>query len=173
MQEAPVALKFMHDSESYKREVVNRKKVLYYEMFNQKALGRLDAVEKANKNTHLIYLRPNGEHDDLMPSDLAPFPQIKLSGGSSNELKYLIVMDKGMGDLSDIISHDGIAGRNMHLSLHIAISVAKCLQFINEDCRCRFSLNFARFPPFFFARASWQTTTSPSSLRSIIVPSGG
>jgi serine/threonine protein kinase len=51
------------------------------------------------------------------------------------EFKHLLVMDCGnKNDLSDVISHKNIAGKNVHAVRSIAIQIAGCLKFLNETC---------------------------------------
>jgi len=51
------------------------------------------------------------------------------------EFNHLLVMDCGIkNDLSDVISHKNIAGKDVHAVRYIAIQIAKCLQFLNEEC---------------------------------------
>jgi len=51
------------------------------------------------------------------------------------EFNHLLVMDCGIkNDLSDVISHKNIAGKDVHAVRSIAIQIAKCLQFLNEEC---------------------------------------
>ena len=38
-------------------------------------------------------------------------------------------------DLSDVISHKNIAGKAIFMVRFIAIQIAKCLQFLNEECK--------------------------------------
>jgi serine/threonine protein kinase len=75
--------------------------------------------------------------------ELADYPQIRLSSehkwdGASTcliptSLKYLLVMDRGAADLSDVISHGDIAGLDVPAALGVAAQVARCLQFLNEE----------------------------------------
>ena len=54
---------------------------------------------------------------------------------SATFLQYMSVMDCGSGqDLEDIVFHQNIAGVNPQHVLKVAISIAKCLQFLNEKC---------------------------------------
>ena len=51
------------------------------------------------------------------------------------EFNHLLVMDCGnKNDLSDVISHKNIAGKDALMVRSIAIQIAKCLQFLNEEC---------------------------------------
>ena len=51
------------------------------------------------------------------------------------EFNHLLVMDCGnKNDLSDVISHKNIAGKAIFMVRFIAIQIAKCLQFLNEEC---------------------------------------
>ena len=54
---------------------------------------------------------------------------------SATFLQYMSVMDCGSGqDLEDIVLHQNIACVNLQHVLKVAISIAKCLQFLNEKC---------------------------------------
>jgi hypothetical protein len=51
------------------------------------------------------------------------------------EFNHLLVMDCGnKNDLSDVISHENLAGKDALMVRSIAIQIAKCLQFLNEEC---------------------------------------
>lgn len=85
---------------------------------------------------------------------MAPFTQINLSSNNSasvsdrttagaankgdagrgHALKYLLVMDKGAADLSDIISHGNVAGKSPYEVLGIAVKLAECLRFVGDEC---------------------------------------
>ena len=55
---------------------------------------------------------------------------------SKEKYKHLLVMDcLSSNDLSDILSHQNIAGKDILLVRSIAIDIAKCLQFLNEKCK--------------------------------------
>jgi serine/threonine protein kinase len=138
-EEVEVVLKFMPDEEAFQREIDNREQI----SSKTKCDGEHPEEEKL-----IIGIRRH--YSDIKPEELAPFKQIKLTKDNdlsrylldheSSEkeevpiLKYMLVLDKGIADLSDIISHDNVAGTNVHLALHIAICAAKCLQHINEEC---------------------------------------
>jgi len=52
------------------------------------------------------------------------------------EFNHLLVMECGnKNDLSDVISHKNIAGKAIFMVRFIAIQIAKCLQFLNEECK--------------------------------------
>ena len=98
-KEEEVVLKFMKNKQAYQREIDNRAKI--------------DSKTDEAKSALLIGIRAQHE---IEKQDLKPFPQIKLSGeqksagnegeaGDAEYLKYLLVLDKGVSDLSDIISH--------------------------------------------------------------------
>ena len=88
-------------------------------------------------------------------SSLEPFNQIKLShekhDGPPTSLVYLLVLEKGVADLSDVISHANIAGRFRAVDTvkAIAIGVAESLQelsnegLIHGDVKAR---NFVEMP---------------------------
>lgn len=51
------------------------------------------------------------------------------------EISHLLVLDCGSGDdLSDIISHQDISGKNLFHILHAGISISRCLQYLNDGC---------------------------------------
>ena len=74
------------------------------------------------------------------------FPSIRLwneTDGAPTKLDRVLVMQRGLADLSDVISHGGFAGKNVLIVKMIAMSVAKCLKemngygFIHGDVKSR------------------------------------
>lgn len=120
-----VALKFLKDEAAYERELKNRQ-----------------LIEKLGGDGRRLVISVEYHTSDLTPEDLAPFKGIGLIDEDEKDgnkldqsnLKYMLVLARGSADLSDIISHRNVAGTNLHLALDIAISVAECLQYLNEKC---------------------------------------
>jgi serine/threonine protein kinase len=111
-----VALKFMCDLAAFQREVDCR--------------AGLDSA------TVISILAHHGGDTAKIPAEaLTQFPQIRLStepAGQGTSLNLLLVMERGSSDLSDIISHADLAGKDMLRVRTIAISTAKCLQYLHS-----------------------------------------
>ena len=57
------------------------------------------------------------------------------SDDKHNRSYYMLVMNCGSGqDLEDIVLHQNIAGANPQYVIKVAISIAKCRQFLDEKC---------------------------------------
>ena len=84
----------------------------------------------------LAAYEPSAAHKDngSIPEALTNFSKIKLSTekqGDGTVLDHLLVMERGSTDLSDVMSHGDLAGRNMLHVRSISSSTAKCLQEMN------------------------------------------
>eukprot|EP00035_Acanthoeca_spectabilis_P028036 m.468936 g.468936 ORF g.468936 m.468936 type:complete len:1038 (-) comp27975_c0_seq1:34-3147(-) len=111
--ERQVALKFMSDESAFKREIQHRCTM---------GLTHGDPV--------IQVLR----HHELLPADTRDFPQVRLPGGQNLSLKYLLVLERGVdGDLSDVISHGNVAGVDPDYTRSIALTIARCLKFMNTE----------------------------------------
>jgi hypothetical protein len=106
-----VVLKLMHNEEEYLREI---------EMRQLPGGGTLDGAHVLQLLDHRELDRPAGEDDERLRGEV--------------DYCYMLVMDKGMTDLSDALSHTRIAGRKLPEVVKIARQVAGHLCYLNEKC---------------------------------------
>jgi len=138
-EEKKVALKFFQDKAAFLRELQMRN---YMSEKSQDSGKHVIQVQKAYSGVK--------DTDEACPSEVEFDPNFSIDlqkyhknvyvnktkeTETNGQLEYLLVMDCGCGlDLEDIISHQDIAGSNLPLALHISISIAERLQFLNEEC---------------------------------------
>ena len=102
-----------------------------------------------------ILARHGGDTPKIPAEALTQFPQIRLStepAGQGTSLNLLLVMERGSSDLSDIISHADLAGKNMLRVRTIALSAAKCLQYLHSKGKMHGDFKVHRI---FCAALSW------------------
>ena len=83
-----------------------------------------------------ILAHHGGDTAKIPAKAFGPFPDIRLStepAGQGTSLNLLLVMERGSSDLSDIISHSDLAGKNMLRVRSIALGAAKCLQYMHGE----------------------------------------
>ncbi|CAB9525390.1 Ankyrin Repeat [Seminavis robusta] len=154
-QEHPVALKFLHNRDAFYREIDMRAVISKREVsVGDGEQGKLSSQACVVPILACYTSRPKSEMEDFYaimtdsPSvesgvdfgELKTYEHLRLQcpagQGGSEELQYLLVMECGAGlDLNDVISHQNIAGRDLSMVLAIGSGIAKCLQFLNEECR--------------------------------------
>ena len=106
----PVALKLMHNSEEYEREMEMRKLGDGSELDGAHVLQLLDSIE----------LDENADEHDA-----------RLKGEDS--FRFLHVMDRAQKDLSDALSHGRIAGRDRKQIVKIANQLVAHLPYLQSD----------------------------------------
>jgi len=133
-KETNVALKFFTDSSAFLRELDKRYKIR----------------SKVSATQFVINVRA-AYSDSKKGLDASDYPHVEFDSNQTIEWKrgdlkiewekgyiefnHLLVMDCGnKNDLSDVISRQNIAGKDVHAVRSIAIQIAKCLQFLNEEC---------------------------------------
>jgi len=133
-----VVLKFMHDPEAFKRELDCRK------------AGLKDSPA-------IISILDSYPPTTIAADELKAFPQVRLSAekdGDDTALDLLLVLERGTTDLSDVISHGGLAGKNMLRVRGIAAGIAGCLRkmhaagVLHGDVKSR---NFVLLPTLEYA----------------------
>jgi len=133
-KETNVALKFFTDSSAFLRELDKRYKIR----------------SKVSATQFVINVRA-AYSDSKKGLDASDYPHVEFDSNQTIEWKrgdlkiewekgyiefnHLLVMDCGnKNDLSDVISRQNIASKDVHAVRSIAIQIAKCLQFLNEEC---------------------------------------
>ena len=133
-------LKFMENKEAFEREIAKR-----------------EPLKGGKDSDNICRVVSILEHHVLACGALAKYKQVRLTDTVSGlveappELQYLIVMPLGVEvrvqyaitcfvtcavqDLRDETIHSTFAGLDQNRALGIAISVAKSLQFLNEECK--------------------------------------
>ena len=112
-----VVLKFMHDPVAFQRELDCRKN----------GLGDSKVV---------ISVIRSHQSDEITAKSLKAFKQVHLSTENPDQdtsLDLLLVLERGSSDLSDIISHTDLAGKNMVRVRSIALGAASCLQYLHGE----------------------------------------
>ena len=129
MYEAKVALKFMCEEDSFRREIEKRRNtdeefvIPIKACFANHACLGLDCSHVAET-----------EFGVDIEGELRPYSKIRLKASKSRNM-YLLVMSCGAGvDLHDFIGHQNIAGKDLLVVVTIAKEIARCLQFLNETC---------------------------------------
>jgi hypothetical protein len=143
-KERKVALKAMSDESAFLREIENRPSerseylveviAAYSTKSKEELLQGSKTEDKFAIIKHIKDLSSSLQHS-LVSSSPYDDKENSLSESNPMQLEFLLVMECGIGeDLSDIISHQqNIAGKNLRLVIYIALEIAKCLQFLNED----------------------------------------
>ena len=133
-KETNVALKFFKDSSAFLRELDKRYKIR----------------SKVSATQFVINVRA-AYSDSKKGLDASDYPHVEFDSNQTIEWKrgdlkiewekgyiefnHLLVMDCGnKNDLSDVISRQNIASKDVHAVRSIAIQIAKCLKFFNETC---------------------------------------
>jgi len=135
-KEVKVALKFMENDEYFKKEINSRQKILEKATSEDEARDNVVLVNKAfTANRSLSDSSDLIEHRDDFSQEIELFQKIRLEGNGTRTINHLLEMSCGLGDdLSDVISHQDIAGKNLVSVCQIALSIAKVLRFLNETC---------------------------------------
>jgi serine/threonine protein kinase len=127
-----VALKFFQSEDAFRREIEKRRDVKG---------DFIVPIQKSYSAVNVVWALPEEvEITSYFEVELQQYPQIALKGNGKNSanrsLKFLIVMNSWSGiDLHDFISHQNVAGYDLHVALSVAKNIASCLQFLNEQCR--------------------------------------
>ena len=133
-----VALKFMQSQQAFERELSARVDIDGLSSVVKIMQGyRSDAIREPGD----LAVYPLTEASPQFPrKDLESYPQIALPideaerGGrtkadkSGPDLDFLLVMEAGLGDLGDLISHGYVAGKNVAKIRSVASGIAVCLQ---------------------------------------------
>jgi serine/threonine protein kinase len=135
-KEVKVALKFMENDEYFKKEINSRQKILEKASSEDEARDNVVLVNKAfTANRSLSDSSDLIEYRDDFSQELELFKNIRLEGSGDRIINHILEMSCGLGDdLSDVISHQDIAGKNLVSVCQIALSIAKVLRFLNETC---------------------------------------
>jgi hypothetical protein len=81
--------------------------------------------------SHVLGLLPKCSDAAVLERDAAKDdPRLK----GEDEYRYMLVMDRADGDLSDALSHARVAGRDLRGVVEIARQVAGHLRYLNEEC---------------------------------------
>ena len=81
--------------------------------------------------SHVLGLLPKCSDAAVLERDAAKDdPRLK----GEDEYRYMLVMDRADGDLSDALSHSRVAGRERNDVVEIARQVAGHLRYLNEEC---------------------------------------
>jgi serine/threonine protein kinase len=143
-KENKVALKFMYDRRAFVREIQKR------DIMRQKSGTEFNSCVMGVKAAYTMDSKEDFGNEDFngtvpqfgvtaIESDLRGFDMIRLnqdstSGRVAQQLRHVLVMDRGGLDLHNVVSSQDIAGKKLPFVLHVVMSIAKCLQFMNETC---------------------------------------
>ena len=127
--EAKVALKFICQEDSFRREIDKRRKTAEEFVVPIRACFASHRCHDFDCS-HIA----EAEFGVDIEGELKPYPKIRLKTSKGHNM-YLLVMSCGASiDLHDFIGHQNIAGKDILVVVTIAREIARCLQFLNESC---------------------------------------
>jgi len=143
--ERNVAMKFLADDNSFKKELEQRQTILNRALeLGIDAEKHIVLVEEAFTSSRVLMdLKISHCQINVLESisnEIVDFKNIRLNSNDEESdykpIRHVLVMKQTMtNDLNDMIYHHNVAGKKGDVVRQVAIGVAKTLQFLNEQCR--------------------------------------
>ena len=123
-EETKVVFKLFNDRSAFRCELEKRKMI-----------RKIDGANKFIIGVRAAYTDSMEGLDETDPLVIQIEPPQRVTWKEKVFKNFVVMPFESKNDLSDVISHDYIAGKDVHAVHSIAIQIAKCLQFLNEECK--------------------------------------